>query len=475
MVVVYKIDRLTRSLLDFGKLVELLDKARCSFVSVTQSFNTSTSMGRLTLNMLLSFAQFEREVTGERIRDKIAASKKKGIWMGGIPPLGYVVNDRQLIVDEKEAKTVHQLFDLYRQHRCIVRTRLAADQLGLRSRPSEKYPEGASFTRGGVYWLLANPIYAGRIRHRDQTYAGQHQALIDPGAWDEIQTILMSRPAGRARGRRNVTHPSPLVGKVVDDSGGRLVPSHSRNGQSRRRYYVSRQLIAGDSGAAATGWRLPAAHLEQTVASIVLAHLGTAGAATRVVEGNAATPTITEIDRHLRAFVARGEDAMLSVVEQVRIAQGRIEVQLGSSAIAETLGLRMEAIAPTFLVRSGAFQMRRRGVEARLLLGDDPIMIDPALLKFVARAHVWWEQIKHGSTLGEVARREGVTKRLIGLHLPAAFLAPDILDLIIAGRQPPGLTAQALRTQTIPSLWDDQRAVFGLSNATEKSAKRFPA
>lgn len=462
MVVVYKIDRLTRSLLDFGKLVELLDKARCSFVSVTQSFNTSTSMGRLTLNMLLSFAQFERDVTGERIRDKIAASKKKGIWMGGVPPLGYQAKKRQLVVVEDEAKTTRSLFDLYREHRCVVRTKQAADRVGLRGRPSPQHPDGPSFTRGGVYWLLTNPIYAGRIRHKDQIYAGQHEALIDPIVWDEVQTILASRPHGRARGRRNAAHPSLLAGKIVDEDNERLTPSHAASGDGRRRYYISRRLIAGERAATTTGWRLPAVHVEQTVASIVITHLAATGAATRIIDGQATARSIADIDRRLKAFAARSDAAAaLALVEQVKISQGRIDVQLERSSVAEALGLEAGMIRSEFLQRSATFQMRRRGVEARLLLGDDPAMIDPALLKFVSRAHVWWEEIKAGSTLGDLARREGVTKRLIGLHLPAAFLAPDILDLIVTGRQPASLTAQVLRTQTIPALWEEQRVLFG--------------
>lgn len=473
MVVVYKIDRLTRSLLDFGKLIELLDKANCSFVSVTQSFNTSTSMGRLTLNMLLSFAQFEREVTGERIRDKIAASKKKGMWMGGVPPLGYQAKERQLVIEGAEAAVVRRLFNLYTEHRCIVRTKQAADQLGLRSRPTAKYPDGPSFTRGGIYWLLTNPIYAGRIRHKDQSYEGQHQPLIDPIAWDEVQESLTSHSSGRVRGRRNVAHPSALAGKIVDDLGERLTPSHAKSSGGRRRYYVSKCLIERSTKQASTGWRLPAAHVEQTVASIVADHLSASGVATRVLDAAPAAKTISDLDHRLKA----GFDpkSALALVQQVRIAQGQINIQLSHSAIADALNLLSNEVAPAFLQISRTFQMRRRGVETRLLLGDDPTMLDPALLKFVARAHAWWEQILGGSTLGALAKREGITKRLIGLHLPAAFLAPDILELIMDGRQPMSLTAQALRTRAIPALWDDQRVMFGIANLVPKPSRIIPA
>ena len=211
MVIVYKIDRLTRSLMDFSKLVERLDQAKCSFVSVTQSFNTATSMGRLVLNVLLSFAQFEREVTAERIRDKIAASKKKGIWMGGVPPFGYLGRDRQLVIDDAEAAIVRQLFDLYREHRCIVRTKQAADRLGLVSRPSKGRDSGRPFSRGGVHWLLTNPVYVGKIRHGKLTYPGLHQPIIERSAWDEVQALLTSRKSGAKRGGSNIRSRSGAV------------------------------------------------------------------------------------------------------------------------------------------------------------------------------------------------------------------------------------------------------------------------
>lgn len=467
MVVVYKIDRLTRSLLDFGKLVERFDAAGCSFVSVTQSFNTSTSMGRLTLNMLLSFAQFEREVTGERIRDKIAASKKKGMWMGGVPPLGYAAQNRQLVIDDQEAVVVRRLFDFYREHRCIVQTKHAADQVGLRGRATSKHPDGPLFTRGGVYWLLTNPIYAGRIRHKDQAYPGQHEPIIDPACWDETQTQLTSKLSGRKRGRRNVNHPSPLAGKIVDDNGERLTPTHADSRAGRRRYYVSKRLVDGSGDLDSGGWRLPALHLEQTVALIVVNHLSASGAAARFSCRQLQVAAISDLDGRLRKYTTGLSDAAaLALVERVKIAAGNLEVRLGKHAIAEALGQDLDDVSSAFLQAPCSFQIRRRGVEARLILGDDLTMVDPALVKFIARACVWWRDICGGTTLGDLAKREGVSKRLVGLHLPAAFLAPDIVELILSGRQPAALTVRVLREGQIPALWNDQRALFGAPTRT---------
>ena len=250
-IVVYKIDRLTRSLADFAKLVERLDAADASFVSVTQSFNTATSMGRLTLNVLLSFAQFEREVTAERIRDKIAASKRRGLWMGGTIPLGYEPDGRTLKIVEDEARTVRTLFDLYLEHGSIRAVKQHSDRLGLRSkaRMGEATESQAvserSFDRGHIHYILSNPLYAGRIWHRDQVFEGQHPAIIDPDVWDDVQARLKAG-AGRVRGQagRGMAV-SPLAGKLFDETGDRLTPSHASKKGRRYRYYVSNRMIVG--------------------------------------------------------------------------------------------------------------------------------------------------------------------------------------------------------------------------------------
>jgi site-specific DNA recombinase len=247
-ILVYKIDRLTRSLADFAKMVDRLDAAGASFVSVTQSFNTATSMGRLTLNMLLSFAQFEREVTAERIRDKITASKKKGLWMGATVPLGYAANGRSLKIAEPDADVIRTLFDLYITHRNIRRVKEVIDAQGLktpvRTQCSGKVKGGASISHGHIHYILTNPIYAGRIRHHANVYPGQHPPLIAPEVWDGIQEQLKAASAkGRSFTKRNRDGPrnsiSRLVGKLFDQTGDRLTPSHTKTAKGRRlRYYV---------------------------------------------------------------------------------------------------------------------------------------------------------------------------------------------------------------------------------------------
>jgi site-specific DNA recombinase len=201
VIVVYKGDRLTRSLADFAKLVELFDAHGVSFISVTQAFNTTTSMGRLTLNMLLSFAQFEREITGERIRDKVAASKRKGIWMGGAVPLGYRVENRALHVVQSEAEFVGNLFHRYLELGSVVRLKAALESENVHSPPrmssSGKTTGGASISRGHLYWILSNPIYVGRLRHKGRIHDGLHPAIVDIETWDQVQQQLKSQTQTR--------------------------------------------------------------------------------------------------------------------------------------------------------------------------------------------------------------------------------------------------------------------------------------
>ena len=272
VVVVYKVDRLTRSLADFAKMVETFDAHGVSFVAVTQQFNTTTSMGRLTLNVLLSFAQFEREVTGERIRDKIAASKQKGMWMGGFVPLGYNVCDRRIVVDDGEAETVRYIFRRYQELGCVRLLKEDLDRHGILSkrRTSKAGIEsgGRSFSRGALYALLANPIYVGEIRHKSICHPGQHEAILDRGVWERTQQQLREHRVRTKIGGLSVGR-GPLMGRLVDENGDRLTPNHARKGERKYRYYVSRNFPAQGTTPARIGWRLPAPELEDRVAAAV--------------------------------------------------------------------------------------------------------------------------------------------------------------------------------------------------------------
>src|SRR5215207_4373870 len=241
VVVVYKVDRLTRSLTDFAKLVELFDEHGVSFVSVTQAFNTTTSMGRLTLNVLLSFAQFGREVTGERIRDKIAASKKKGMWMGGYVPLGYGKEDRSLVIVESEAEVIRSLFRLYLEHGTVLTLKVEADRKGLKSKLYENFPEhmrgGKPFSRGHLYKILSNPLYVGEIDHKGTRYPSLHQGIIERETWDAVQARLKSNGHER-QVRSRAQHANLLTGLLVDEHGTKLTSTHAVKDGKRYRYYV---------------------------------------------------------------------------------------------------------------------------------------------------------------------------------------------------------------------------------------------
>jgi site-specific DNA recombinase len=268
VVVVYKIDRLTRSLFDFAKIVEAFDARGVSFVSITQQFNTTTSMGRLTLNVLLSFAQFEREVAGERIRDKIAASKKKGMWMGGLPSLGYDVQNRKLVVNEEEAPTVLHIFRRYVELRSVRVLQGELDTAGIRSKRrtlADATPYGGQkLSRGALYLMLRNRIYRGEITHKGNTYPGEHPAIVDKALWDQVQAILAENRVSREAGSY-AKQPSLLAGLVFDESGERLTPTHAVKKGTRYRYYVSRSLIIGAAKDRSNGRRIPAANLENLV------------------------------------------------------------------------------------------------------------------------------------------------------------------------------------------------------------------
>jgi DNA invertase Pin-like site-specific DNA recombinase len=283
LIVVYKIDRLTRSLHDFAKLVERLDARQASFVSVTQSFNTTTSMGRLTLNVLLSFAQFEREVTGERIRDKIAASKQKGIWMGGCVPIGFDCVERKLVVNQGEAKVVNRIFEIYRDVGNVCRLRDQLQREGLvskiRTRRNGKLAGGLQFSGGALFAILKNRIYLGEITHKGSIYPGQHEAILSRALFESVQEVL-ERNSQRITARAQVR--SPLRRLIFDELGRHYEPVHTTKGGRRYSYYVSKPEENGKHPKRKQG-RLPGKELEAHVCERIMRFLTDEGELTAAV------------------------------------------------------------------------------------------------------------------------------------------------------------------------------------------------
>jgi len=472
IVVVYKIDRLTRALADFAKMVEVFDGHGVSFVAVTQQFNTTTSMGRLTLNILLSFAQFEREVTAERIRDKIAASKKKGMWMGGNVPLGYDVQDKKLVVNELEAETVRVLFRHYLDLGCVRRLKQALDADGIVSKrrvlPDGRILGGKPFLRGALYTLLSNPLYIGEIRHGSLRHPGLHQAIVERDLWDRVQARLSEQSVDWSA---RATEPSPLAGLICDASGERLTPSHANKKGRRYRYYVSRSLVTGDAAEHQPGWRLPAPDLERAVshaaAGILFDHQAVAALLQEVGLGIAAMPVCLAKAATLVQRLEEVTDPTLltRLIRRVEIAEEAVSLTMDLTEILPNPGMLAEPEA-LILTRTIPWRMRRRGVEMRLIIGDrlPAGKADPALIKAIARGRRWWSELETGAmpSIAAIARRDNVSPGHVGHLLPLAFLAPSIIEAIVAGKYPVELTADALIKRIDPPLdWQQQRRLLG--------------
>jgi hypothetical protein len=469
IVVVYKVDRLTRSLADFAKMVEVFDSHAVSFVAVTQQFNTTTSMGRLTLNVLLSFAQFEREVTGERIRDEIAASKRKGMWMGGVPPLGYDVSDRRLVINEAEAHTVQRIYRLYLELGSVRQLKDELAQQGIVSKVrishSGRCSGGCRLGRGALYQLLANPIYLGEIRHKGNRYPGQHTAIVERALWEQVQEHFKVKTV-RRHPSITKTAPSLLAGRLFDEHGEPLYVAGAAKGLRRYRYYVSRGLVRGRKNPADRGWRLPAPELERAVTAAVVGLLADPSRLAQAIAEYGFSAS--EFEYLLNAAQQRinisenraWEESLLELLDRVQLRSEQIELTLTLNSLLPAEG---SAARPATLTLAFPIKLKRRGVETRLVLPGGFATIprtDPALLKLVARGYRWFHELSSRQTRStqQIAEREGLTQRYVRQVLPLGLLAPPIVEAICRGQQAPSLTAEKLKDRTRLKLaWDAQQ------------------
>jgi site-specific DNA recombinase len=455
VIVVYKVDRLTRSLADFAKIVDILDEHDASFVSVTQSFNTTTSMGRLTLNVLLSFAQFEREVTGERIRDKIAASKKKGMWMGGPVPVGYELGDRKLVINARDAETVRHLFQRYTELRSVPQLvdELAAQGYRTKVRPYKDGRKigGVAFRTGALSQLLKNPIYTGKVRHKDAIYEGEHEAIIDQALFDEAQSIFTINRSDNALGKKS-RNPSLLVGIITDPNGRPMTPTHASTGSKRFRYYVTRLAPGDDKNQA---WRLPSGEIER----LVIDALARAIADTAPAAGEA---TIIQDQMAIHRDMAGQLQNSANHEKRKILLDHRVQVEIREEQVIISFQTVDEAERSEVSIDA---KLAKQGSELKFTIPPTNANIKPApnatLQKLVAQAFAAQDLLLTGQANPALS---DYSRRYLGQLVRISWLAPDIIAAIMDGTQPVNLTGRKLtRANAIPLDWPSQRKMFGFA------------
>ena len=496
VVVVYKVDRLTRSLADFVKIIEVFDAQRVSFVSVTQAFNTTTSMGRLTLNVLLSFAQFEREVTGERIRDKIAASKKKGMWMGGQPALGYDVKERKLVVNEAEAETVRNIFRRYLELGTVraLRDDLAAAGVVSKHRVASDGSAygGQRFSRGALYLMVKNRIYRGEIVHRGKAFPGEHTAIVDEDLWRRVQSHLEENRMERREGDKAL-EPSLLAGVVFDASSEPMTPTHAVKKGTRYRYYISRQLITGPVKDSSRGQRVPAANLEALVIGRLRALLADPVEFLNAISnGERDAPMQKRLRDAAAALSARWEhlpteaqhDFARSILVRAQVHANRIDLDVGSERLVSWLlsegvderindrnrasNANADSTEQALIRFSIPASLQRTGKEMKFIVDGvtNSAPPDTTLIRLLVRSQKLAKRMFEPNCppLAAIAHEERITASYATRLVRLAFLPPDIVAAILAGKQPAGLTANKLMADTrLPLDWRDQRAALGFA------------
>lgn len=503
IVVVYKVDRLTRSLADFAKIVDILDGNAASFVSVTQQFNTTTSMGRLTLNMLLSFAQFEREIAGERIRDKIAASKARGMWMGGNVPLGYDAIDRKLVINAKEASTVRTIFERYVALGSVALLRQELDRLGIvskrRSNASGILAGGRSFSRGALYALLQNPLYIGKIAHRGQIYDGQHKAIIHQDLWDQVQAKLEENRKGRKLGI-NSKEPSLLAGLVHDANGHLMTPSHTNKHGRRYRYYVSTAIndrrrtdaspITGGAttaansnkaaSAASGSLRIAAHEIDGLVSDRVHQlfrdkHELLDALAAFELDANAihhALKAAQDLSGRLPTMTSSEQrNVLLAIVDRIALRDGTAEIDIDPAGLVHVLGVTNTdedvALRSAPMTLKIDFDLRRSSRGTKIIVPSDQPAIDEDLIALVRQAFQVRETLmtdRHDS-IEALSQSLSITKAKATNLLRLSWLAPSLVSAILDGHQPARLTPKTLlgAAKVLPGDWSEQAKHLGFS------------
>ncbi len=457
IIVVYKVDRLTRSLADFSKLVEVMDKQEISFVSITQQFNTTTSMGRLTLNVLLSFAQFEREVTGERIRDKIAMSKKKGKWIGGLPPIGYDIVEKKLIVNKPEAKIVNEIFAKYIEIKSVTLLKFELDRLGIVSKKrifkSGKTAGGKNYSTGNLYTLLRNKVYIGEICHKENSYPGEHKGIVDKKIFDEVQKLMEANRRKKV-GSHDAKHSCLLAGKVYDDCGNLMTAKFSNTRKRMYRYYVSQAITHGYHHKVGSLPNIPAEQLEVCVREEIAKFMSDKDRLQPYLQELKVKHQIDMIEKAktiMAGDINRERLFMRHIIYRIEVSDINVKIEICSNKIIEALHNNYKSKKfekpsnPITIEREVKLSATTNG--SKVIIGDVSSGRNSKLIKAIARSYLWNDQLINGEVthFREIGEREIISQvSYISKVMRLRFLAPDIIESILDGTQPEQWTVEKL-------------------------------
>lgn len=481
MIVVYKIDRLTRSLLDFSQLIKTLEANNCSFVSVTQNFNTCDSMGKLTLNILLSFAQFEREVSAERIRDKIAASKKKGMWTGGSVPLGYDVENKKLVVNPEEAKVVRYIFEEYLRCRSEVQVSRNANEMGYHSKPRKVRNSNSEvellFNHAMINNILRNPIYIGKIQHKGELFEGQHKAIIPLKLWNMVQELKRLNRGNRFAPSRSFKN-SLLKGLVECECCGTMTPTRCKKHNKYYEYYTSVKAIKEGYHLCKIG-SVPAGELD----AFVLEKVKTAFRSPKIIE-----ELVHQVKKNKEGYgvkeiyeIVQSIDKVFEYFEPITIQNLINQLITGVLIKKDKIIVKFKPFGITLL--DDSIKVKEKGYDAETLEFSYPATFsrkrgrikiveplpdpnvshkDEIMITAISQAFRWQElQERTGLSIAELAKKENFDRTYMGRILKLCYLAPEIINAILDGTQPPLLNLQHFTRSQIPPLWTDQLKKYG--------------
>ena len=451
IVVVYKVDRLTRSLMDFSKIIDVFDKHGTSFVSITQQFNTTTSMGRLTLNILLSFAQFEREVTGERIRDKIAASKKKGMWMGGIPPLGYKKENKKLVVEENESQKVKLIYEKYLELKSVPKLMEWLKKENIRTRADKE------FYKGELYHMLSNKIYIGKIIHKENVYEGEHNGIIDEITFEMVQKLLYENKVDKICGTKCSSN-SLLTGLIFDDNGNKMTPSHSNSHNRRYRYYVSQAIKKYNKSQAGSVSKIPAGEIEKFVI-LSTKELLHNKKQTQQILSEFDVNTQIKLIKTAKDIEDYAEPKLIrSIVIRVVVSEKTVEITYDAKNIREILSIlsagdelnlipKSKEIDPIIVSKQIRISQPSKSGNILILKAkeNDVPEPNPYLVNVIVKSYYYHKQILNGKTIENLQNEENLKdSKYIRNILNLKYISPNLTEQILNGTQPEGLSLQKL-------------------------------